>query len=569
MPSGQREVRLDRLRDLNDNERGLLTNARCLSEGVDVPTLDGVTFVDTRRSQVDIVQAVGRAIRKAENKTVGTIILPVFIESTEDPETVLKSSAFNPIWSVLKALRSHDEQFAEHIDGLRQELGRGAMSVTLPSKIRIDLPTAIGLDFVEAFRVRLVESATASWESWYGLLEKFVESEGHSNVTATFVMDGRHLGHWCNNQRVKFRKGRLSAKKIERLETLGFVWEPHELAWHQGFELLKRFVEREGHSRVPQKHIEAGFGLGPWCNAQRLNFRQGELTSEKISRLESLEFGWEPHQLLWEQSFSQLIRFVEREGHADVPAKHVENGFKLGGWCSNQRSKQKNGSLSERRAAQLEDVGFRWDIRASYWDEGFRHLKTFVEREGHASVRRSFAENGFPLGTWCNDQRHDYRQKSLTAEQTDRLEILDFEWEPLETAWVRAFDHLRIFVEREGHANVPQRHVESSFQLGTWCANQRGRYRRGTTPDERAKQLEALGFRWNSYDAAWDEGFSYLLRFHEREGHTHVPRNHLEDGYRLGQWSSVQRSKYRKGSMPDERFRKLERLGFVWDVRKR
>jgi predicted helicase len=61
--------------------QGLLANARCLAEGVDVPTLDGVAFIDPRRSEVDIVQAVGRAIRKTDDKTVGTVIIPVFIET--------------------------------------------------------------------------------------------------------------------------------------------------------------------------------------------------------------------------------------------------------------------------------------------------------------------------------------------------------------------------------------------------------------------------------------------------------------------------------------------------------
>jgi predicted helicase len=85
MPAGDRYVLLQHLGHL-DGERGLLANARCLAEGVDVPTLDGVAFVDPRRSEVDIVQAVGRAIRKSEDKTVGTIVVPV----SSRPTRILK-----------------------------------------------------------------------------------------------------------------------------------------------------------------------------------------------------------------------------------------------------------------------------------------------------------------------------------------------------------------------------------------------------------------------------------------------------------------------------------------------
>jgi predicted helicase len=95
MTSGERDTRLNRLRSVGVGDCGVLTSARCLSEGVDVPTLDGVGFIDPRRSQVDVVQAVGRAIRKAEGKTVGTVVIPVFVDEDADPEHALESGEFD------------------------------------------------------------------------------------------------------------------------------------------------------------------------------------------------------------------------------------------------------------------------------------------------------------------------------------------------------------------------------------------------------------------------------------------------------------------------------------------
>jgi predicted helicase len=109
MSAGKRSALLDHLRYLDSEERGLLANARCLGEGIDVPALDGVAFIDPRRSEVDIVQAVGRAIRLAEAKTIGTIVIPVFIEAGDDPEAALDASAFKPAWDVIRALRAHDD----------------------------------------------------------------------------------------------------------------------------------------------------------------------------------------------------------------------------------------------------------------------------------------------------------------------------------------------------------------------------------------------------------------------------------------------------------------------------
>ena len=193
MPAGTRHVLLQHLRRLDHGERGLLANARCLAEGVDVPTLDSVAFIDPRRSEVDIVQAVGRAIRLAPDKTVGTIVIPVFIDTDEDPAIALDDSAFKPVWDVIKALRSHDDELGEQLDELRRQLGRqGQRQRLTPGKIHLDLPARVGIDFARAFDVRLVEQTTASWEFWFGMLEQFWRSTCF--VGAFLLFSG---GFWC------------------------------------------------------------------------------------------------------------------------------------------------------------------------------------------------------------------------------------------------------------------------------------------------------------------------------------------------------------------------------------
>jgi predicted helicase len=123
MPTISRRQKLKRLKNIGDGEIGLLSNARCLSEGVDVPALDGVAFIDPRSSEIDIIQSVGRAIRLSENKTIGTIVIPVFIEQADDAQAALEASEFKPIWDVIEALKSHDDRLSNELDQLRIELG--------------------------------------------------------------------------------------------------------------------------------------------------------------------------------------------------------------------------------------------------------------------------------------------------------------------------------------------------------------------------------------------------------------------------------------------------------------
>lgn len=108
-------AKLSWLKTSDEKQFKILSNAKCLTEGIDVPNLDAVSFFDPRDSVVDIVQAVGRVMRKAENKKLGYIILPIALsnEDIKDYNKTMKSSAFKGIWKVLKALRSHDERLVD------------------------------------------------------------------------------------------------------------------------------------------------------------------------------------------------------------------------------------------------------------------------------------------------------------------------------------------------------------------------------------------------------------------------------------------------------------------------
>jgi len=158
--ASKRASMLRALADLPADTRGLIANCACLGEGVDVPALDGIAFIDPKGSMVDIIQAVGRVIRLSPDKTVGTIVIPVFIDESRDAEYALEQSAFEPIWQVLKALRAHDQRLADELDALKTSISRDRKRrVTLPSSIKIELPKLLLQDFERAFHVRAISTA--------------------------------------------------------------------------------------------------------------------------------------------------------------------------------------------------------------------------------------------------------------------------------------------------------------------------------------------------------------------------------------------------------------------------
>jgi len=416
------------------------------------------------------------------------------------------------------------------------------------------------------------DPVTSSWEKHYARLKYFVDREGHALVPTLYKEDGLNLGGWVGRQRKAHKSGTLGQDQERGLEELpGWTWDPLNARWEGGFALLKRFVEREGHARVPTYHVEDGFKLGQWVAHRRIDHRRGILEPERQRRLEALP-GWTWHAFdeRWEVAFARLKQFVQREGHARVPTYHVEDGFKLGQWAQVQRRAHNRGKLHAERQSRLKALlGWTWDPLNARWEEGFALLKRFVERKGHAWVPTYHVEDGFKLGQWVAHRRIDHRRGIFELERQRRLEALPgWTWHAFDERWEVGFARLKQFVEREGHASVPKPHVEDRFKLGTWVEIQRSVHRKGKLDPERQRKLEVLpGWTWDILEARWEEGFVRLRRFVEREGNARVPHCHEEDGLKLGVWVATQRGAYKNGKLAPERQRRLEPLpGWVWGV---
>jgi hypothetical protein len=169
---------------------------------------------------------------------------------------------------------------------------------------------------------------------------------------------------------------------LAKLESRGFVWDVLGAAWDQGFAHLQQYVAEHGHTRVPATHKVDGFRLGQWVSTQRKNTDQ--LSAERVARLESLGFVWGPSGAAWDEGFAYLEQYVAEHGHATVSNTCKIDSFALGLWVGRQRSKKDK--LSPERLAKLESLGFVWDVRDAFWDQGLAHLQQYVAEHGHTRV---------------------------------------------------------------------------------------------------------------------------------------------------------------------------------------
>jgi superfamily II DNA or RNA helicase len=510
MSTSDRGDKLKSLKSIGDNEIGLLSNARCLSEGVDVPSLDGVAFVDPKNSQVDIIQAVGRAIRLSKEKDIGTIVLPVFIADGESPEERIEASNFKPVWWVLDALKSHDDVLVDELDGIRTEMGRRGVASAgkaALSKIEIDMPVSVGGEFAGALKTRLVEQTTASWVFWFGLLEEYSNEYGTSQVLSDHItVGGFRLGNWVVKQRERYQKSNLLPDRTKKLiELPNWTWDTRQELFEIGLAHLNDYVQRHGNSDVPDRcEGKDGFKLGPWVRTRRQDYKKGLLDEKFIARLEEVTgWFWSGEQSRFKIGLGYLQEYFDEVGHPNVPDNYsAPDGFKLANWRKVLVRKHKNGSLDQIYVDLLEAFrGWKWKPGDSIYQDGLDCLLEFVRLKGHSRVPTGYVTaNNFKLGNWVGNRRQSYKRNELSENRVLQLEALpSWTWNPRDYDFLVGIKHLKGFVTEFGHSRVPISHVTTDhYKLGFWVSNRRADHRKGTlTPDKVAELTQFPEWYWD------------------------------------------------------------------------
>jgi superfamily II DNA or RNA helicase len=547
------------LEEFKAAKKALITNSKCLTEGVDVPAVDMVAFVDPKKSKIDIAQAAGRAMRqsKATNKKLGYIVVPLFIEQKkgETEAEAFTRAGFDEVAEVLGAMLESDDDLVDTIEKMQEARGRGDKfnPRQLHEKIEVIGP-AINLDkLTQSIDVEILDCLGVSWDRWFGLLQKFKRAAGHCRVPQTHKQEGFKLGTWVATQRTN--REQLPLLRLRRLDSLGFSWDPHTEQWEEAFAALKVFHKREGHCRVPRNYALGGLRLGDWVLTQRNN--RDNLESERAKRLDDLGFSWDPHTEQWEEAFAVLKRFHKREGHCRVPRNYALGGLRLGDWVLTQRNNR--GNLEAEKAKRLDDLGFSWDPYSEQWEKAFAALEAFHKHEGHCLVPKKIEIDGIKLGNWIVTQR--LGKDTLTADRLKRLNELGFSWDPIGEQWEKAFSALKKFCKREGHCLVPKKIEIDGIKLGNWIVTQR--LGKDTLTADRLKRLNELGFSWDPIGEQWEKAFSALKKFRKLEGHCLVPQSYIVDGLNLGTWVNKQRQ--RKKHLTDEQVHRLNAIDFSWN----
>jgi superfamily II DNA or RNA helicase len=560
MAQSDRSKILKRFKEPAQEGAALLANVRCLSEGVDVPTLDGIIFIDPKGSETDIIQAVGRAIRRAEDKHIGTILIPIFVDDLTNEEIALEQSCFKTVWSVVKALRAHDNILAEELDSIRLELGkRTYKSPPKLNKITFDIPVGVDVGFGEALKTKLVESASSSWMYYFGLLEDFKAIHGHCNVPQN-SLEHPSLAMWVGTQRHLYNSNspRLTSLRFQKLNEIGFVWNIIASQWEKRFLELQEYKKKTGHCNISQENLKYP-KLATWVAEQKKAYKKNRLKTDQIKKLESLGLIFDVLNTRWEQLYEKLCLFKKDHGHCNVPHDYRQD-LQLSTWISEQRKAFKRNTLSTDRIMKLNSIGFCWSPLDQYQRKMLQELERFAEQNSHCNVPQQHKDS--TLGKWVIAQRIKYKKGKLPAHIIQQLNDLGFDWSPLDTIWEEMYRALCDFQQTSGHCIVPQNYSKN-LKLGTWVGVQSNLYASDRLSPERIAKLNAIGFVWSRVEEKWETRYCELTEFKIKNGHCNLPNDYRN--YSLLRWIGTQRNLYKKNKLNADRIAKLNQLGFCWD----
>ncbi len=510
----------DRKRILDEfisKEKSLVTNARCLTEGVDVPAIDGVYFVDPKKNLVDIVQATGRAIRKKKDSEYGYIIIPVFVEGSESADEIVNSSAFDQVWRVIEAMKDQDERLQQTIEYLKMSEGKkkwGSKKSRVLSEARkkkLDdifdlkdsiLPKNLNFhDFLNKISVRTIDVIGKNWDEMYGQLVAFYEKfnkepDQHSNHQYE-----SKLGKWCSNQRTNYKKGILQKvpERLEKLKKIGFVWDPFKDTWEDMFQKYREFRIKNGTDpNQSSKDLEER-RLALWCGRQRVFYKKGLLDKSpfKLKKLEEIGFVWDYLETEWENMYKLYIDFKSTGKEPNNKSKD-ERGRNLAQWCGVQRKMYKKGILKKypERIKKLLDIGFSWDLIQSQWEDNYNAYIEFKTKNKKEPYSRSEDLKEQIISNWCQKQRHSYKDGSLRKfpERIKKLEAIGFRWNPLDSLWTEMYEKYLEFKQKN---NREPNSIGSEKVLWEWCNTQKKAYNKGKFSEERLKRLEEISFSFD------------------------------------------------------------------------
>ncbi|MFJ9344792.1 Helicase associated domain protein [Streptomyces sp. NPDC101733] len=448
--------------------RAVLSNCRVLGEGVDIRSTDSVALIDPKGSAVDIVQAIGRALRQQPGQgKMATLIVPVFLAEDEKPEDMLTSNSYRPLIRVLEGLRAHDEKVVEML-AIPQENQKRIVDPSLPvgpepaegepddrPLLRFATPRDPTL-IAKWISYRVINTERQDWRRGIEAAYRYRLREEHLDVPYEHAEGAYPLGRWLSDQRRTYRAGQMSGEHAAELEKLGIVWDTADQGFAENLAAARAYFELHGTLAAPRHATALDRAIGQWLTNIRRPGGLGkdpERAGRRAVELAAIDPDWNPREtgwtVDWQRHYAYLAQLLAGGTRlADVVPGVTLHGEDIGRWLATQR--RDFDRLNEEQRARLGEVGVKKAVQArktaakaavtsgagaggEAFHKGLTALRLYVTREGALPGRG--VVQVLPDGTqhrtgiWISNQKQ--RRDKLHPAQLAALAELGVQWAQL------------------------------------------------------------------------------------------------------------------------------------------
>ncbi len=557
------------LKEFKEADTAIISNVKVLNEGINVPIIDAICFVDAKQSTIDILQCFGRSLRLHKDKKYAKIFIPIILDDIDDFD---ESKVFGNLIKVIKSLSSTDYRLVEYFKAETRGKNRNRHLITFKNYMSKEI---IGENFdmddwFEKVGYKIWKRVD-SWSYKYEKFKEWVEKNNKLPVCTSNDPTEKILNAWYCYQ--KQYKKLLTNKKIKLLEKVKlWNWGFDDL-WNDKFEELKEYIKK--YDEIPkggQNENQHQKKLANWCSAQRTSYKDEKLSQNKINKLNSVEeWFWSNKDILtqkWYMDYEKVKKYIDNNNK--YPSSENKNSRKLGQFCIKQRGIKNK--LSKKQQELLEKLpDWYWltdemrkpkERKDRPWDETYELVKKWIitnkrcpssDTEVKDNIERSY-------GNWVKRQRAYYKKNKLNDEKIKKLEDIQYWFWEKKDPWDDIYNEYVLFCKDNDNIPAARSKQIKEKTLANWARRQRLTYKNKKLDNSRINKLNKIkSWYWNDEDK-WMKKYNDAKIFIEKNNKKPSAISKNVEEKSTARWLEHQSTLHRNNKLDDKYVQLLKTL---------
>ena len=473
-------TRNNTIREFTNSDFAIMCTARVLNEGVNIPIIDAICFVDNRYSTIDIIQCIGRSLRLYPGKEKSEIIIPVISDDIENGD-------YSTIIRVLKSLKMTDYRIVEFFDLQTKVNSCGGIlrnEIFCTEKFSQEIDLGIWNNNITCHLWYNFDT----FSKRYNELKKWVEEHDRLPSQASKNMKEKKLSNWCQTRRYDYKIGRLSNIYIKKMESLPkWFWRQEDI-FDKNFRELKNFIQINNRYPLEKSDSRKETYLNHWYMSYKLKYKNDKLSENIIDKFQTLpNWYWTKDDLKYIK-LQNFLDWINKHNRLPTMKGDIEER-KLCKWADRQRYKKRKNKLDKYIYDELQKNSLWWWEREPNFNNMYNRLLKYVKQ--YNEIPKQHSKNNEDLANWCSRQRGLHRNGELDKDREKMLSKVDkWFWEK-DNRFDKNYKKLKKFIKINGE--LPSRNIKNSKyeqSLANWCNGIRIKYRNGKLDVDTIKLFE-------------------------------------------------------------------------------